>query len=113
MAVPGRISAGRAGPAENALLPDTKVRNRMTLKTHSGLERENKGDGTRSALAKGQLDMSAITSAKSKLGFVGIGYMGRPIAQRLLISGFRLTAYDRRRTKAEELIRMAALSRKT
>ncbi len=26
--------------------------------------------------------MSAITSAKSKLGFVGIGYMGRPIAQR-------------------------------
>ena len=49
--------------------------------------------------------MSAITSAKSKLGFVGIGYMGRPIAQRLLKSGFRLTAYDRHRTKAEELIR--------
>ena len=49
--------------------------------------------------------MSAITSAKSKLGFVGIGYMGRPIAQRLLESGFRLTAYDRHRTKAEELIR--------
>ena len=49
--------------------------------------------------------MSAITSAKSKLGFVGIGYMGRPIAQRLLTSGFRLTAYDRHRSKAEELIR--------
>lgn len=49
--------------------------------------------------------MSAITSATSKLGFVGIGYMGRPIAQRLLNSGFRLTAYDRHRTKAEELIR--------
>ena len=48
--------------------------------------------------------MSAITSAKSKLGFVDIGYMGRPIAQRLLKSGFRLTAYDRHRTKAEELI---------
>src|ERR1700688_1670944 len=31
--------------------------------------------------------------------------MGRPIAQRLLKSGFRLTAYDRHRTKAEELIR--------
>jgi 3-hydroxyisobutyrate dehydrogenase len=49
--------------------------------------------------------MSAITSAKSKLGFVGVGYMGRPIAQRLLESGFKLTAYDRHRTKAEELIR--------
>ena len=49
--------------------------------------------------------MTAITSAKCKLGFVGIGYMGRPIAQRLLKAGFRLTAYDRHRTKAEELIR--------
>src|SRR5580693_5202991 len=51
--------------------------------------RGNKGDG----------------SAKSKLGFVSIGYIGRPIAQRLLRSDFRLTAYDRRRTKTEELIR--------
>jgi 3-hydroxyisobutyrate dehydrogenase len=67
--------------------------------------RENKGIGTRSALAEGQLDMTAITSAKSKLGFIGIGYMGRPIALRLLKAGFRLTAYDRHRTKAEELIR--------
>jgi 3-hydroxyisobutyrate dehydrogenase-like beta-hydroxyacid dehydrogenase len=48
--------------------------------------------------------MTAITSAKSKLGFIGIGYMGRPIAQRLLKAGFSLTAYDRHRTKAEELI---------
>src|ERR1700674_4167521 len=49
--------------------------------------------------------MNAITCEKSQLGFVGVGYMGRPIAQRLLESGFRLSAYDRHRTKAEELIR--------
>jgi 3-hydroxyisobutyrate dehydrogenase-like beta-hydroxyacid dehydrogenase len=48
--------------------------------------------------------MNAITSEKSKLGFIGIGYMGRPIAQRLLASGFKLAAYDRNRTKAQELI---------
>jgi 3-hydroxyisobutyrate dehydrogenase-like beta-hydroxyacid dehydrogenase len=48
--------------------------------------------------------MDAITSEKSKLGFVGIGYMGRPIARRLLESGFQLTAYDRNRSKAEELV---------
>ena len=48
--------------------------------------------------------MTPITSAKSKLGFIGIGYMGRPIAQRLLKAGFSLTAYDRHRTKAEELV---------
>jgi 3-hydroxyisobutyrate dehydrogenase-like beta-hydroxyacid dehydrogenase len=49
--------------------------------------------------------MNAITPEKNKLGFIGIGYMGRPIAQRLLESGFKLTAYDRNRSKAEELIR--------
>jgi 3-hydroxyisobutyrate dehydrogenase len=48
--------------------------------------------------------MNEITREKSKLGFVGVGYMGRPIAQRLLESGFRLSAYDRNRSKAEQLI---------
>src|ERR1700732_111269 len=49
--------------------------------------------------------MNPITPEKNKLGFVGIGYMGRPIAQRLLESGFRLTAYDLDRSKPEELVR--------
>jgi 3-hydroxyisobutyrate dehydrogenase-like beta-hydroxyacid dehydrogenase len=48
--------------------------------------------------------MNAITPEKSSLGFVGIGYMGKPIARRLLESGFRLTAFDRHPSKAEELI---------
>ena len=49
--------------------------------------------------------LKPITQEKSKLGFVGIGYMGRPIARRLLESGFKLTAYDRDHDKAEELMR--------
>jgi 3-hydroxyisobutyrate dehydrogenase len=48
--------------------------------------------------------MKPMTPENSTLGFVGVGYMGRPIARRLLESGFRLTAYDRNRRKAEELI---------
>ena len=48
--------------------------------------------------------MDPITPGKDKLGFIGIGYMGRPIAQRLLQSGFQLTAYDRDRSKAQELV---------
>ena len=55
--------------------------------------------------------MNAITSEKSKLGFVGVGYMGRPIAQRLLESGFKVVAYDRHRTKAEELIQYGGTER--
>jgi prephenate dehydrogenase len=38
--------------------------------------------------------MNPITQEDDKLGFVGIGYMGRPIARGLLESGFKLTAYD-------------------
>jgi 3-hydroxyisobutyrate dehydrogenase len=48
--------------------------------------------------------MKPITQENSRLGFVGIGYMGRPIARRLLESGFKLTAYDRNHSNAEELI---------
>ncbi len=52
--------------------------------------------------------MKPITQEKDRLGFVGIGYMGLPIARRLLESGFRLTAYDRDHGKTEELIPYAA-----
>ncbi len=48
--------------------------------------------------------MKPITQENDRLGFVGIGYMGRPIARRLLESGFKLTAYDRDHNKTEELI---------
>jgi 3-hydroxyisobutyrate dehydrogenase-like beta-hydroxyacid dehydrogenase len=51
--------------------------------------------------------MDPITSEKNKLGFIGVGYMGRPIAQRLLQSGFKVAAYDRNRGKAEALTRYA------
>src|SRR6266436_4655755 len=49
--------------------------------------------------------MKPIMQENDRLGFVGIGYMGRPIARRLLESGFKLTAYDRNPSKAEELVR--------
>src|SRR5258708_33322721 len=49
--------------------------------------------------------MKPITQENVRLGFVGVGYMGRPIARRLLESGFKLTAYDREPSKAEELTR--------
>jgi len=48
--------------------------------------------------------MNPITPETNGLGFIGIGYMGLPIAKRLLKAGFKLVAYDRNRSKAEELI---------
>jgi 3-hydroxyisobutyrate dehydrogenase len=52
--------------------------------------------------------MKPITQENDRLGFIGIGYMGRPIARRLLESGFKLTAYDRDHSKSEELIKYGA-----
>ena len=52
--------------------------------------------------------MRRITQENDRLGFVGIGYMGRPIARRLLEAGFKLTAYDRDHSKADELLRYSA-----
>src|SRR5260221_3762733 len=47
--------------------------------------------------------MKPITQENGRLGFVGIGYMGRPIARRLLESGFKLSAFDRDHSKSKEL----------
>jgi 3-hydroxyisobutyrate dehydrogenase-like beta-hydroxyacid dehydrogenase len=49
--------------------------------------------------------MRPITQENDRLGFIGIGYMGRPIARRLLEAGFKLKAYDRDPNKADELVR--------
>jgi 3-hydroxyisobutyrate dehydrogenase-like beta-hydroxyacid dehydrogenase len=48
--------------------------------------------------------MKPITPENSTLGFVGVGYMGLPIAKRLLQSGFKLIAHDQERSKAERLV---------
>lgn len=53
----------------------------------------------------GKVIMKPITQENDRLGFAGIGYMGRPIARRLLESGFKVAAYDRDPNKAKELIR--------
>jgi len=38
--------------------------------------------------------MNLIASGKNKLGFVAVDYKGRPVAQRLFKSGFKVAAYD-------------------
>ena len=53
--------------------------------------------------------MTPITPDHPKLGFIGIGSMGRPIARRLLESGYNLTAYNRDRSKAEALVGYGAV----
>jgi 3-hydroxyisobutyrate dehydrogenase len=44
-----------------------------------------------------------------KLGFIGIGSMGRPIARRLLQAGYKVSVYNRDRSKAEALVGYGAV----
>ncbi|HXK60781.1 MAG TPA: NAD(P)-dependent oxidoreductase [Acidobacteriota bacterium] len=46
---------------------------------------------------------------KIRVGFVGLGIMGRPMAGHLLRAGFPLTVFNRTRAKAEELGREGAV----
>ena len=43
-----------------------------------------------------------------KIGFIGLGRMGRPMAQNLLTAGFELTVYNRSRGVVEELAGVGA-----
>ncbi len=46
---------------------------------------------------------------KEKIGFVGLGLMGAPMAARLVKSGYQLFVYNRTRKKAELLLSQGAL----
>jgi 2-hydroxy-3-oxopropionate reductase len=45
-----------------------------------------------------------------KLGFVGLGIMGRPMCRRLLSAGYRVTAYDRVPNSLEEVVAAGAIA---
>ena len=52
--------------------------------------------------------MTPIDPVHPKLGFIGIGSMGRPIARRLLQAGYKVMVYNRDRRKAEALVECGA-----
>ena len=45
---------------------------------------------------------------KPTVGFIGLGFMGRPMARNLAKAGFPLLVWNRTREKAEEFAREAA-----
>jgi 3-hydroxyisobutyrate dehydrogenase-like beta-hydroxyacid dehydrogenase len=50
---------------------------------------------------------------KPKIGFIGLGLMGRPMAANLLRAGFAVTVWNRTRSKAEQLVKAGAQSAQT
>lgn len=48
------------------------------------------------------------SAGKPAIAFLGIGLMGKPMATRLLQAGYAVTAWNRTRSKAEELVSLGA-----
>jgi len=49
-----------------------------------------------------------IKCMKKRVGFIGLGIMGKPMAMNLLKAGFPLTVWNRTRSKMDDLIAMGA-----
>jgi 3-hydroxyisobutyrate dehydrogenase len=45
---------------------------------------------------------------KKRIGFIGLGMMGKPMAQRLIDGGYQLVVFNRTKAKADELIQQGA-----
>ena len=53
--------------------------------------------------------MKSLISENTRLGFIGIGNMGRRMAKRLLDHGYQVIAYNRSREAAEALVKYGAV----
>jgi len=50
-------------------------------------------------------------TSHSRLGFIGLGYLGSRIARRLANAGFPMVVHDRDRDKTQELVALGATTR--
>ena len=50
-----------------------------------------------------------MSTEKEKLGFIGIGLMGLPMATRLLEAGYKVTVWNRSKDKLKPLLKMGAI----
>jgi 3-hydroxyisobutyrate dehydrogenase len=53
--------------------------------------------------------MMQITPQKTRIGFIGLGVMGRSMAGHILDSGYALCVYNRTRSKADDLVARGAV----
>lgn len=54
-----------------------------------------------------------MSAAKPRLGYIGLGLMGRPMVERLLKAGYEVTVWNRTRAKAEALVAAGAREART
>jgi len=53
------------------------------------------------------------TENMGKVGFIGLGIMGKPMASNLIKAGFQVVVYNRTQAKCEELVKLGATAAET
>ena len=53
-------------------------------------------------------EVGAMQGSAERLGFLGLGMMGSPMARRLLDAGYRVTVWNRSEAKAAALVEVGA-----
>ena len=48
-------------------------------------------------------------ASNTRLGFIGLGYLGSRIARRLIAAGFPMVVHDRDREKTKDLVALGAV----
>ena len=54
-----------------------------------------------------------VKNSMGKVGFIGLGIMGKPMASNLLKAGFEVVVYNRTQAKCDELVKLGATAAKT
>ncbi len=57
--------------------------------------------------------MSAEPSGKPRIGFIGLGIMGKPMARNLMRAGYSLIVHNRSQSSVDELVGEGASARST
>src|SRR5207244_5630421 len=86
---------------DEAMLPQNRrARNRGS--SRSCIRRTEAVQSKRGTAARKQRELAMVES-KQKIGWIGVGRMGHPMAERLLAAGHDVAIFNRTRAKAEPL----------
>jgi hypothetical protein len=97
----GRRTPARTFPLENVAIPLPRylARQVQLLQAKDDLFRE---------LVRSTMLANGKITVRSRLGFIGLGYLGSRIARRLITAGFSMVVYDRGRAKTGEFADLGA-----
>ncbi|WZN65497.1 glyoxylate/succinic semialdehyde reductase [Chloropicon roscoffensis] len=105
-------------PAFNVARSDSNRQTRGARQAERVRARSYRSSGARERRGKAKVapraaEAGEIKNSMGKVGFIGLGIMGKPMASNLLKAGFEVVVYNRTQAKCDELVKLGATAAKT